>query len=176
MLLVGPNRKFRLAGYRLAGYRPAGYGFAGYRFAISDRLSNSCKLVELRSLSISRCWVSSHSSLHPSQGTLTSQIVVPGCFCQRLSVFCQSLPLCSLEGVCWPNKSSKQTGTRIGLRVHPQLVEKKFPCCSYMLPGDGLSSEIVGFVGRIAQGKHPLREWGHFTFLEGWSVRLQAVP
>ena len=78
--------------------------------------------------------------------------------CQGLSVFCQSLPPCSLEGVCGPNESSKQTGTRIGLRVHPQLVEKKLPCCSYMLPGDCLSSEIVGFVGRVAQGKHPLRE------------------
>ena len=44
MLLVGPNRKFRLAGYRLAGY-----GSAGYRFANSDRLSNSCKLVEVTS-------------------------------------------------------------------------------------------------------------------------------
>jgi hypothetical protein len=134
-------------------------------------------LVEVRSLSISRCWVSSHSSLHPSQGTtLTSQTVKPACFCQRLSVCCQSLPLCSLEGVCGPNESSKQTGTRIGLHIHPQLIEKKFPCCSYMLPGDGLSSEIVGFVGRVTQGKHPLRKGGHFTFLEGWSAHLQAVP
>jgi hypothetical protein len=101
---------------------------------------------------------------------------MPARFCQRLSVFCQSLTVCSLEGVCGPNESCKQTDTRIDLHIHSQLVEKEFPCCSYMLPSDSLSSEIVGFVGRVTQGKHPLREWGHFTFLEGWSMHVQVVP